>query len=507
MAEENEGTPNVAVLNHGQTVARMGEVQSEIERLAEFDSLTPEDDTYFTELRDTFLQLDTHRKSLERKADLEKVRAAAQGVKGSRLIPASVGTGGTEGRGRGMDRDPMADPRDTGSERTGDPWDLRSLQYFGRDKMSVAADLRARAFDAIERMPGATDQIRAAATQIVERHDDRDSTIAQLVLLTSSPTYMRAWSKMARNPQHPNLSQEENDALTRAMSLTDSAGGYLVPFQLDPTVIITGAGSYNEIRQVARQVIATGDAWNGVSSAAVSWSWDAEGAEVSDDATTFSQPSIPIYTARWFVPISIEAAADEANVTTEVGRLLARGKDDLESVAFTTGTGSGQPTGIVTALVASSPSVLVTPTTVETFASADVYKVRDTVPAKYRSRGSWLANNLIYSKIRQLDTTEQNGLLSPDGGQLLGSRKIESEAMDGVFDITATANNYLLAFGDFENYVIADRIGMTVEFIPHLFHTTTNRPSGQRGWFAYYRTGADSVNDGAFALLNIATTA
>ncbi|PWG74840.1 phage major capsid protein, partial [Enterococcus hirae] len=89
----------------------------------------------------------------------------------------------------------------------------------------------------------------------------------------------------------------------RAMSLTDNAGGYLVPFQLDPTVIITSDGSTNPVRQIARKVVATGDTWNGVSSAAVSWSWDAEAAEVSDDATTFAQPSIPIYKAAGFVPI------------------------------------------------------------------------------------------------------------------------------------------------------------------------------------------------------------
>jgi HK97 family phage major capsid protein len=71
--------------------------------------------------------------------------------------------------------------------------------------------------------------------------------------------------------------------------------------------------------------------------------------------------------------------------------------------------------------------------------------------------------------------------------------------MDGVI---STTEDYILIFGDFDNYVIADRVGMTVEFIPHLFHTTTNRPSGQRGWYAYYRVGADSVNNGAFRLLH-----
>jgi HK97 family phage major capsid protein len=85
--------------------------------------------------------------------------------------------------------------------------------------------------------------------------------------------------------------------------------------------------------------------------------------------------------------------------------------------------------------------------------------------------------------------------------QLLGRSVYESEDMDGT--LNTGAENYFLVYGDFSNYVIADRIGMTVEFIPHLFGTTNGRPKGQRGWYAYYRVGADSVNDGAFRILDV----
>ena len=32
-------------------------------------------------------------------------------------------------------------------------------------------------------------------------------------------------------------------------------------------------------------------------------------------------------------------------------------------------------------------------------------------------------------------------------------------------------------------------------------------PPGQRGWYCYWRVGADSVNDDAFRLMSIPTTA
>jgi HK97 family phage major capsid protein len=240
-----------------------------------------------------------------------------------------------------------------------------------------------------------------------------------------------------------------------------------------------------------------------VSSGAVSWSWDAEAAEVSDDSTTFAQPSIPVYKAAGFVPISIEALEDEANVTAEVARLLAFGKDTLESAAFATGSGSSQPTGIVTALTGTGS--VVTSATTDTFAAADVYALDDALPARYRRNASWLANRSIYNLIRRFDTAGGAQMWERIGNglpaELLGRPQYESEDMDS--SITASAENYVLVYGDFSNYVIADRVGMSIEFIPHLFATNANRPSGQRGWYAYYRVGADSVNDGAFEMLNV----
>ena len=68
------------------------------------------------------------------------------------------------------------------------------------------------------------------------------------------------------------------------------------------------------------------------------------------------------------------------------------------------------------------------------------------------------------------------------------------------FSGTTGASN-LLVVGDFRNFVIADRAGMTVELVPHLFDVTNNRPTGQRGWFAWARFGSNSVNDLGFRLL------
>ncbi|MFB6512111.1 phage major capsid protein [Streptomyces virginiae] len=487
-------------LSHPQAKIRLKDIEAELERLGAKPELTDEDEQQFDELTREFAEVDQHRRQLERMAALERVRSAST-VSDRRPSAANVRTAnGTSYGSDGYDADPILNPDSVEQGRFRNPWDLSEVRTFSRSKEEVAGELRARALSAIEKMSGANDRVRSAGTSIIEQFDDSDSRIARLCLATSSPEYLRAWSKVARGRGHL-ISPEEQRALERAMSLTDSAGGYLVPFQLDPTVIITANGSRNQIREVARQVVATGDVWNGVSSGAVSWSWDAEGSEVSDDTTTFAQPTVPIYKASGFVPISIEALEDEANVTQEVAKLLAFGRDVLESAAFATGSGSGQPTGIITALTGTSS--IVTSTTTDTFAAADVYKVDNALPARYRANASWLANRSIYNLVRQFDTGggaqmwERIGADVP--AMLLGRPALESEDMDGT--VTAAAENYLAVYGDWSNYVIADRVGVTVEFIPHLVGSN-RRPTGQRGWYAYYRVGADSVNDGAFRMLN-----
>lgn len=497
-------------LTHSQAVNRCRDLNAELERLEQIDEPSPEEEARFIEATNEFHETNEWRKKLERRAARAEVRSIVDGD--MRTATTRFGQQSLAGRlenGAGYDCDPILEPDSVEAGRFRNPWDLREVRTFGRSREEVNAELRARALSAIEQMPSASDDIRQAATTIVERFDDKDATLARLALVGSSPDYVRAFSKAATNRLHE-LNDDEKRALdaVRSLSLTDSAGGYLVPFQLDPTVIVTANGSRNDIRKVARQVVATGDVWNGVSAGAVAWSWDAEASQVSDDSPTFAQPSIPVYKAAGFVPVSIEALQDMANGAAEVARLLAEGREILEAGAFAIGSGSGQPTGVVTGLVGSGS--IVNSATTDTLAVGDLYAVQGGLPARYRANASWLATNAFYNRARQFDVYGGSSLWAQLGddrpAMLLGKPIYEAEDMDGV--INASADNYMAVFGDFENFVIADRIGMTVEFIPHLFQQTTagsgfGRPTGQRGWYAYYRTGSAVVNTGAFRMLDV----
>jgi hypothetical protein len=212
-------------------------------QIAELERPSAEDDEYFRSLGEEFERVDAYRKRLERDAQLAKVRSVADGASGSRYLRALPGAfGGSSASGDGYDRD-ILEPDSIESRRFRNPWDLSEVRTWGRSRDEVNAEYRARAISAIEKMPVANDRIRAAATDIVERFDDKDATLSRLALVASSPEYLRAFSKAATNRLHE-LSADEQRALeaTRALSLTDSAGGYLVPFQLDPTVIVTANG-------------------------------------------------------------------------------------------------------------------------------------------------------------------------------------------------------------------------------------------------------------------------
>jgi HK97 family phage major capsid protein len=70
----------------------------------------------------------------------------------------------------------------------------------------------------------------------------------------------------------------------------------------------------------------------------------------------------------------------------------------------------------------------------------------------------------------------------------------------------STGANILLA-GNFAEYYIVDRVGMSVIYDPMVKSTGNGRPTGQGGWYSFWRVGADVVDPSAFRLLQLNTVA
>jgi len=90
-------------------------------------------------------------------------------------------------------------------------------------------------------------------------------------------------------------------------------------------------------------------------------------------------------------------------------KLLLDAALQLSDAAYTVGSGTGEPTGFITALVAAS-TPLVTPTTPETLAAADVFKVQNALAPRFQANPRFAANLSILNTLRQLETS--NGSLT-----------------------------------------------------------------------------------------------
>jgi HK97 family phage major capsid protein len=342
----------------------------------------------------------------------------------------------------------------------------------------------------------------------VERNLRRDTDLARRILVTENPAYRTAWMKMVTQP-NPWLDDEEQRAMRaweeyRAMSEnTTTAGGFGIPVFIDPSIIMTAQGSGNPFLQLAKQVTINTNIWKGVSSAGVSWSFDTESSAVSDDSPTLAQPSVTVHMARGFIPYSIELGQDYPAFADEMGTLLATGYDELLIQKFSVGSGSGEPDGIITKLDATAGSeVLIT--TAGTIGAVDVFAAWNALPLRFQNNASWMMNVGVNSTIRQLGTTnfyaQTVNLTERMAETIMGAQVYKSAYFVNFTNTTGHQN--ALVVGDFSNYVIARRGGMSVELIPHLFDVTNNRPTGQRGWFAYARIGGDVAATEAFRLLN-----
>lgn len=387
--------------------------------------------------------------------------------------------------------------------RQADPIADESAQYGPTEQVRGAAKT------AIERLPLTDDHVRERLYATLERADDPSGRLSRHMIAASRPAYRSAFAKLITGQSYA-LTADEVRSIdhVRAASLTDAAGGYAVPTVTDPTLIVSGVHdglTGNVIRQLATVRQITGDNLNLVTSAGVTASWAAEMAEATDDAPTLGQVTINPSKAHVNIPFSAEVGADWVGMEAEMRRLMMIAKDDLELEAFTTGNGTNRPLGLFYDIYTNYTGQVQASAGANAFAEADLYALVAKVAARYRGRGSWIANEIIYDKVRQFNVATAGVVWSQLAVDrpptLLGRPAYGNAQVDGTY---GSGENYVLLFGDVaEAYTIVDRVGMSVELVPHLFGTTNNMPTGMRSLYASWRTGAKVVVSTAVAVLNV----
>jgi HK97 family phage major capsid protein len=189
---------------------------------------------------------------------------------------------------------------------------------------------------------------------------------------------------------------------------------------------------------------------------------------------------------------------EDTDFGQQLPRLLADAKDRLEEAAFATNTTAGIPIGIVPAA-----TTVVTTGTTTVIALADVYAVQAALPPRFRNAPgcAWVANVAIINKVRQLDTAGGASFWTNLGkGQpetLLGAPIYESTTMSGA--VSSGALEAII--GDFGQYIIVDRVGVSMIYDPLVQGSGGILPSGQAGWFLFWRVGANLTTVNGFRVM------
>jgi HK97 family phage major capsid protein len=368
-----------------------------------------------------------------------------------------------------------------------------------RDGVRQARD---RGLRTIERYVKESELRSQAADTLDELIRKRDSSglDARYLAAVGDPAYNSAFGKILADPLHGHLRMNqyevaafqavaEVEKMRGLVSGVGAQGGFAIPFTLDPSVMLTSSGALNPIRAEARVITIATREWKGVSSAGVTASYDAEATEVSDDTPVLAQPTITSAMGRAFVPFSIEVEMDWASIQQELAQLISDARDVLDAVQFYSGTGTDSPAGVRTGLTTSQR---VQTDVAATLDIDDVYDLKGQLPARAIPNAVFAMHpnkaDSVFRFTPSGSTTEPQAMPERDG-PLLGKRVIEWTAIPTAL----TTGTTQMLYGDFRAaFTIADRLGMTLEVVSHLFGAS-RRPTGERGAFAYWRTGSKTV--------------
>lgn len=392
--------------------------------------------------------------------------------------------------------------------------EIRKNSYSGDDFLDKVTDNAKRAIERAAYGVKAKEAAQERAEELLDTVDNSSRELAKRMLLTGSSDYERGFTKVLRHGSDAWCTTEERQALLRAAQALggDSNGGYAVPFQLDPTVMLTSAGVINPIRELARVETIVGKEWQGVTSSGTSVSRGAEASVAPASNFTLAQPTLRTNRVQGYTVFSLEIDLSWSALRSEITRMLVDAKGQEEN-SFITGDGTGtNPGGVVGSADITSGQEVVCATE-DVFAVGDLYATEESLDSRWEGNAAWLGHKSVYNKIRQFPTDAAGtapgslnnlfvqSLQAGNPTRLLDYPLYRSTAMNSYTTAMATDNKVLLAFGDFKQFLIVDRIGMTVEMVPTVVDPTTGRPTGQRGVYAVWMNNSKILIPEAFRYL------
>jgi len=368
-------------------------------------------------------------------------------------------------------------------------------------------------------MPGAPRDFREAEVELPAELKPLERDLA-------SPSYRKAWAAWAIRGMD-GISSSERNLLTdlaaeartySGLSTGAAAGGQtLVPigFQREIEQVMKATGG---MRRNARIVpTATGNPlhWPTVDDTANNGRWIAENGPVSQTNPTFADLTLYAYlSSSDQVLVSVQLMQDSAiGVESLLAELLGKRMGRLTEAAYTVGTGTTQPTGIVTSILADTSPNTITATGsnlndgvstnngTNSIGTDDLAALVAAVDPSYRPNAIIMAHYSTLDYLKKVKDKYGRPLFVPglDAAQqdtIFGYRYDWNAAMDATVGGVPAAGKNSVLFGDFSKYVVRDVLGMTLVRFNELFMS-----NHQVGFQAFMRTDGLRIQSKAFSML------
>lgn len=222
--------------------------------------------------------------------------------------------------------------------------------------------------------------------------------------------------------------------------------------------------------------------------------WIAEEGTYPTNSSAFDNKKVASHKAGNIELVSEELLKDSfINLRTDLGEMYAESFGAGEELAFTTGDGSGKPTGFTVDADNGKTSASETAIIYD-----EVIDLLSSVKEKYARNGIFMCNRLTAAALRKLKDTNGMPLWAPAmtaglPSTLFGAPMRINEAMP---DIAESATP--LAFGNFKYYRIADRQRLLMQMLVELY-----AGSGQVGFKFMKRMDGLLIRTDAIKLLTM----
>lgn len=302
----------------------------------------------------------------------------------------------------------------------------------------------------------------------------------------ASEEYKRDFLNVLRGkPQIYNVMQESVDA----------DGGFLVPEEFE-NQIVTALEENNVIRSIAKTITTAAERKIPIAATHSVAQWTPENGAYTESNPTFGQKTIDAFKLTDLVKVSTELLQDSMfNLESYISSEFARAFGVAEEQAFCTGTGVGQPTGIFTE---NGGEIGLTLTSTTNITCDNIIELVHSLKSPYRRNAVFLMNDSTISMLRKLKDTNGAYLWQPSLQAGQPDRLLGYPLYTSPYVPTVAAEALPIAFGDFSNYWIADRMGRSVQRLNELY-----AGNGQVGFLATERVDAKVILSEGIKLLKM----